>query len=303
MAVVIRSAKARRRLGRLGPNLLLVAALLFFTLPILAMLRFAMQRVPMVDLGWHTLFKKWTLSTLTEAFHEPDFGKTLTYSLRLAVGTAVGTLALVLPTTLYVHLRLPRSRSFVEFLTVLPYVVPPIAIVAGVSAFFRPNAKWFLNSEYSLIPFYITLALPFTYRALDAGVRAIDVRTLVDASRSLGAGWFTTFFRVLIPNLLSAIVSSSFLTIAVVLGEFTIAANLSRTTFPVFSLTLYNKSPLGGLALAVMTLLGSTALLGLLTLLMRGRARRRDYTAGRRRGGAGTSPSTPSVTDATTLAP
>lgn len=285
MAVVIRSAKARRRIGRLGPTLLLVAAALFFIVPILSMLRFAMQRVPMVDLGWHTLFKKWTFSTITEAFREPEFGKTLTYSLKLAVGTALGTLVLLLPTTLYVHLRLPKSRSFVEFLTVLPYVVPPIAIVAGVSAFFRPNAKWFLNSEYSLIPFYITLALPFTYRALDAGVRAIDVRTLVDASRSLGAGWTTTMFRVLIPNLMTAIVSSSFLTIAVVLGEFTIANNLLRTTFPVFSLQLYQKSPLGGLALAVMTLVGSTALLGFLTVLLRLRARRRDFTA-RRRGDA-----------------
>lgn len=289
MAVVIRSAKARRRIGRLGPTLLLVAAALFFIVPILSMLRFAMQRVPMVDLGWHTLFKKWTFSTITEAFHEPEFGKTLTYSLKLAVGTAVGTLVLLLPTTLYVHLRLPRSRSFVEFLTVLPYVVPPIAIVAGVSAFFRPNAKWFLNSEYSLIPFYITLALPFTYRALDAGVRAIDVRTLVDASRSLGAGWLTTLFRVLVPNLMTAIVSSSFLTIAVVLGEFTIANNLLRTTFPVFSLQLYQKSPLGGLALAVMTLVGSTALLGFLTVLLRLRARRRDFTA-RRRGAAAGAP-------------
>ena len=302
MAVVAARARRRRRIGRLGPTLLLVGALLFFTLPILAMLRFAMQRVPMVDLGWHTLFKKWTFGTITEAFHEADFGSTLMYSLRLALGTAVGTLVLVLPTTLYVHLRLPKARSFVEFLTVLPYVVPPIAIVAGVSAFFRPNAKWFLNSEYSLIPFYITLALPFTYRALDAGVRAIDVRTLVDASRSLGAGWFTTMFRVLIPNLTSAIVSSSFLTIAVVLGEFTIAANLLRKTFPVFSLELYNKSPLGGLALAVMTLVGSTALLGVLTLLMRRRARRRDYAAGRRRRGASAGPAT-DVATAASLAP
>lgn len=300
MAVVIRSAKARRRIGRLGPTLLLVAAALFFIVPILSMLRFAMQRVQMVDLGWNTLFKRWTFSTITQAFHEPQFGKTLTYSLKLALGTVLGTLVLLLPTTLYVHLRLPRSRSFVEFLTVLPYVVPPIAIVAGVAAFFRPNAKWFLNSEYSLIPFYMTLALPFTYRALDAGVRAIDVRTLVDASRSLGAGWLTTLFRVLIPNLMTAIVSSSFLTIAVVLGEFTIANSLLRTTFPVFSLQLYQSKTLAGLALAVMTLVGSTALLGFLTVLLRLRARSRNFSA-RRAGADGGTPA-PDTT-ATALTP
>ena len=258
-----------RRLARLGPNLLLIAAAVYFLLPFVSMLRFAMQRVPMVDLGWHTLFKRWTVSTLSEAFRTAGFGAALTLSLKLALGTVLGTLVLLVPTALYVRLKLPEARSFVELLSVLPYVVPPIAIVAGVAAFFRPNAKWFLNSPYSLIPFYITLALPFTYRALDAGIRAIDVRTLVDASRSLGAGWGTTLFRALLPNLMSAVVSSSFLTAAVVLGEFTIANNLLRETFPVFSLKVYQDSPLGGLALAFMTLVGSTALLGLMMLLLR----------------------------------
>ena len=73
----------------------------------------------------------------------------------------------------------------------------------------RPSAPWFLSSELSLIPFYAVLAMPFTYRALDAGIRAIDLRTLVDASRSLGAGWLTTLCRVLIPNLTSAIIGSA----------------------------------------------------------------------------------------------
>ena len=125
------------------------------------------------------------------------------------------------------HLRLPKARPFVEFLTVLPYVIPPIALVAGILPI-QPHARWFLNSDYSLIPFYTVLALPFTFRALDAGVRAIDVKTLVDASRSLGAGWGTTLLRALIPNLRTAIVSSSFLTAAVVLGEFTIASVLLK---------------------------------------------------------------------------
>ena len=141
------------------------------------------------------------------------------------------TLALLLPTTLWVHLRIPKARTFVEFLTVLPYVIPPIALVAGILPI-KPHARWFLNSDYSLIPFYTVLALPFTFRAIDAGVRAIDVKTLVDASRSLGAGWGTTLRRALIPNLRTAIISSSFLTAAVVLGEFTIASVLLKQTLP-----------------------------------------------------------------------
>jgi len=264
-----------RGLARLGPNLVLVAAAVYFLAPLISMARFALQNVPVIHLGASTLFKNYSFGAFSQAFHEPQFGSTLTLSLKLAAGTVLCTLALLVPTALYVHLRIPKARGMVEFLTVLPYVVPPIAMVAGVAAFFRPNARWFLNSNYSLVPFYVVLALPFTYRSIDAGIRAIDVRTLVDASRSLGAGWVTTMFRALIPNLVSAIVSSSFLTATVVMGEFTIAATLSKATFPVFTFQYNSSSAQGGVALALLALVGTTALLGLFTLLTRRGSRRR----------------------------
>lgn len=274
MALVTTSTRRHARLGRIGPNLVLVAAAVFFIAPLLSMTRFALQKVPMPLLNWSTVFDKWSLSALTDAFKEPHFGPTLLLSLRLAAGTVIVTIALLLPTALFVHLKLPKARPIVEFLTVLPYVVPPVALVAGVAAFFRPNAKWFLNSDYSLIPFYVVSALPFTYRSIDAGIRAIDVQTLVDASRSLGASWPATLRRVLLPNLTASIVSSAFLTAAVVLGEFTIARNLSKDTFPPFVYDYVGRKAQGGIALALFTLVGSTALLGVFTLLTRSKARR-----------------------------
>jgi putative spermidine/putrescine transport system permease protein len=279
LAIVLKDSMRRRRfVGRLGPNLVLVAAAIYFLAPLLTMARFSFQSVPVILLGRSTLFKRWSLSAVTEAFHDPQFGPTLTLSLKLALGTVVATLLLLLPTAVFVHLKLPKARALVEFLTVLPYVVPPIVLVAGVAGFFRPNARWFINSVYSLIPFYVVLALPFTYRAIDAGIRAIDLRTLVDASRSLGATWATTFWRVLIPNLTTAIVSSAFLTATVVLGEFTIANNLLRATFPVFTLQYAERTGQGGTALALLTLVASTALLGLFTVVTRRRARQRGHT-------------------------
>jgi putative spermidine/putrescine transport system permease protein len=269
-------AKRSRRLPRrLGLNLLLIATMLFFVVPLLSTARFALQNVPVIKLGWHTLFKNWSFKDLGAAFHDKGFGPAMTLSLKLAVGTVLLTLALLLPTALFVHLKLPRARGIVEFLTVLPYVVPPIAIVAGVSAFFRPHAKWFINSNYCLIPFYVVLALPFTYRSIDAGIRAIDVRTLVDASRSLGAGWVTTMRRALIPNLMSAIISSSFLTATVVLGEYTISVSLLKKTLPTFSATYQEENATGAMGLALFVLVASTLLLALLTVLTRRRSRRR----------------------------
>ena len=59
-----------RGLGRLGPIVVVIACGLFFVLPLLAMARFALQNVPMVRLGWSTLFDKWSFSGITKAFHE-----------------------------------------------------------------------------------------------------------------------------------------------------------------------------------------------------------------------------------------
>lgn len=264
----------RRRLGRLGPNIVLIVCGLFFVLPLLAMARFALQNVPTVLLGWNTLFDKWSVGAITKAFGEQEFQDALKLSLKLAVGTVFLTLGLLMPTAIWVHLRVPKARAFIEFLTVLPYVVPAIALVAGIKVI-QPHIRWFLNSDYSLIPFYVVLALPFTYRSLDAGIRAIDLRTLVDASRSLGAGWGTTLRRALIPNLRTAMISSSFLTAAVVLGEYTIANVLLRQTLPTFMAEYRGREPQGGYGLALLALVLTTLLFALLSLITRERGERR----------------------------
>ena len=260
----------RNRVGRLGPLSVVILSTLFFVLPLVAMARFAFQGVPMFNLGWSTLAKKWSLEGVTQAFGDKEFKSALGLSLRLAAGTVVTTLVLLVPTTLWVHVRIPKARAFVEFLTVLPYVIPPIALVAGILPL-KPHARWFLNSNYSLIPFYTVLALPFTFRSLDAGVKAIDVKTLVDASRSLGAGWGTTLRRAIVPNIRAAIISASFLTAAVVLGEYTVARTLLKRTLPAFMAQYQGREPQGGMALALTALVGTTALFALLSLLTRPR--------------------------------
>jgi putative spermidine/putrescine transport system permease protein len=260
------------RRGAVSSWLLLALAAAYFILPLLALARFSFQRVPVALLGWSNLFERWTWDGLLEALRDPGFGPALWLSVRLALGAIALTLGLLLPTTLWVHLRAPAARGLVEVLSVLPYVVPPIALVVGVTGAFRETAPWFIRSDLCLIPLYTVLAMPFTYRALDAGLSAIDLRTLVDASRSLGAGWTRTLFRVLVPNLTSALISSAFLTATVVLGEFTIASLLLKETLPAFNQELALRQVQGGFALGLLALLVTTILLALITMLTRRRA-------------------------------
>jgi len=265
--------KPRTRFARLVPNTVIIVCGLFFMLPLLTLARFSLQNVPTILLGSSTLFKKWSLSGLTKAFSAPGFGEALTLSLQLAAGTVVLTLGLLLPTAIWVHMRLPRARSLIEFLTVLPYMIPAIALVAGIFVI-KPHARWFLNSDFSLVPFYVVLALPFTYRSLDAGLRAIDLRTLVDASRSLGAGWLTTLRTVIVPNLRTSIISASFLTAAVVIGEFTIADTLLKETLPRFQATYVGREPQAGYGLNLLALLLTVGLFVALSVLTKKRDRK-----------------------------
>ncbi len=262
-----------RKIGLVGPAAVVLICSLFFVLPLVAMARFSFQNVPMIRLGWSTLFDGWSATGVTRAFENPDFRSSLALSARLAFFTVLLTLVLLLPTTLWVHLRIPKARGLVEFLTVLPYVIPPIALVAGVLPL-KPHARWFLNSNYSLVPFYAVLAMPFTFRSLDAGIKALDVKTLVDASRSLGAGWGTTLRRVLIPNIRAAIISASFLTAAVVLGEYTMARVLLKRTLPAFMAQYQGSEPQGGMALGLTALVATTMLFALLSVLTKKRGQR-----------------------------
>jgi len=235
-------------------------ALVFFFFPLLAMTRFALQRVPMALLGRDTLFSRWTIDGVVDIINNDKFVSSLWLSTRLGVLTALVLIALMLPTVLWLHLRVPQWRMLIETLSLLPYVVPPIALVVGVSGAFRESFPWIVTSNYGLVPLYVVLCLPFAFRTLDAGVGALDLRTLVDASSSLGATTLTTLRKVLVPNLWGALASTSFLGFAVVLGEFAISSLLLKPTLPMYMVEAQGQEPQGAMALGLLMMMFTTGL-------------------------------------------
>ncbi len=240
---------------RILRNVFLVAVGLYFLVPLLAMARFAFQSVPVVLLTPEKLFEGWSISGLLEVFSNPEFQKAAITSLQLMVLSIAVTLVLLLPVAALVEIRAPRMRTLMAGITLLPWVVPPIALVVGVAATFRNTVPWFLASPYSLVPFYVLWALPFSYRALDAGLRAIGARTLYEAARVMGASTFTIIVRVIVPNMIGAIIAASVLTAALVLGEFAFAALLLKETLPTFMAEFQRSEPRAGMALALAVML------------------------------------------------
>lgn len=193
----------------------LVVVGLFFALPMAALVEFSTRGV---GLGAARTLDSWR-----QIGQRPELVQAIVVSLELAVITSVVALALMVPTLVWVRLRLPRLARVVEFLCLLPLTVPPVALVVGLVPIYAWVNYLMGGSTLNLGWAYIVLVLPYVYRSLDASLAAIDLRTLSEAARSLGAGWFTVMWRIVVPNISSGMLNAGLLSVALVLGEFTFA--------------------------------------------------------------------------------
>jgi len=242
----------------------LLAAGVYFLVPLYAALRFAV-RTP--DGGT-------SLGVFSGIPDQQGFPDAFGLSIRLAVVTTVITLVLMVPTAIYVHLRLPKVRRLFEGITILPIVIPPVVLIVGVLQAAPGALK---GTPYLLALEYAVLAMPFAYRSLDAGLQALNLKTLVEASRSLGAGWLATGLRVLLPNLRSALLAATILTVALVLGEYTMASLDQYETFPVWVVVYDQANAHVSVAVSLLALVGTWLLLILISLID---TRRRSSTPG-----------------------
>ena len=226
--------KERRSPWRFAWWVVFIAGSLYFFLPLLATFAFSLRDRPFG-------------SAYTKIVVDSQFFTTLGYSFVVGFITIILSIAIMVPTAFWVRLRIPRARPIVEFITLLPFVVPPIVLVFGLIRTYShpplPFTHTSIGSTALLVCGYVVLSFPYMYRAVDTGLRSIDVRTLTEASQSLGSGWIRTMWQVIFPNLRVSILSGAFLTLAIVLGEFTIAAFLGRHAFaPYLSLIAGNKA-------------------------------------------------------------
>lgn len=208
---------------------------LYFLLPLYATLNFSL-RMERDVIGFKAYVR---------AFEDPDFLKTFLYSNMLAIMTIIASIILIVPTAYWIRLRLPEARRIVEFITLLPFVVPAIILVFGLIRIYsspvtipftdikllQPLTTFEVGTDILIVAGYVVLGLPYMYRSVDTGMRTVDVRTLTEAAQSLGASWFTIIVRVILPNIRAALLSGALLTFAIVVGEVTLASFLGVPAF------------------------------------------------------------------------
>jgi len=237
---------------------------LFFFLPLIGTFEFSLRARRGI----------YSFDAYRSVLSDPQFHATFLFSIVMALLTiAVGVL-IVTPTVFWVRLKLPKLRPWVEFVTLLPLVIPPIVLVFGYIRLYNtssvlPLTGSTLGTDLLLVLGYTTLALPYMYRAIDTGLRTVDVRTLTEAAQSLGAGWITILARLILPNVLVAVLSGALITFAIVIGEYVLAVLLNRPAFGPYMVWMGSNRAYEPAALAVIAFAITWGCMGLIQLIAR----------------------------------
>lgn len=250
---------ARRRSSGAGVLrwTILLAIAAYMLLPLVAMLEFSTRGI-----GGGRSIAPWLAIGDND-----DLLQAIRISVELAVLTVVLMLVLLVPTMVWVQLRLPKLSRVVEFVCLLPLTIPAIVLVVGLAPVYRGVWGLLGESPNTLTFVYVVLVLPFAYRALAAGLGALDLVTLAEAGRSLGCSWPGVIWRIVVPNIMGAIMSAALISVALVLGEFTISSLLNFNTLQVVINLLGKRDASIAVAVSLAALLLATALLFLLSYI------------------------------------
>lgn len=225
--------------------------------------------VPQLGLAAYALISQGSLtaSGFLGFLSDPQFYRSLGLSVALAAATVVVLIAALVPAVVAVHLWAPKLSGVLSVVCTLPLVIPSIALVAGLMAVLQglasqgrgsaanQLAQGLQNPDFpvAVVGAYVILALPFTYRSIDAALSAIPLRTYVEASESLGAGTWRTLAKVVAPNIRGSVIFSACFAFCLAIGEYTVAATMSVNTLPVYMATLSTTDFRASIALSLVS--------------------------------------------------
>lgn len=244
--------RAPRRGGDLARLLVIALAVVYLTLPLLSTIAFSLATV------WSKtiLPEGYTLRWYRESLGDPQIVRGIQRSLSATAGALMIGLALVVPALLYVHLRAPRFKRWLEFLSVIPWALPGVVLaLALIRAYVSP---YNVSRPLVMVLTYTLVSLPFMFRAIDASLSAIDLRSLVEAAQTLGAGWANVVRRVILPNISSGILSAALLVASLASGEYVLARLLGGTGWKTFALYQAEAQFTDGRVAAALAVLGFT---------------------------------------------
>ena len=227
----------------------------FLYAPLLILLIFSFNDREFVSFPWEGFTLRWYETFIGNQ----EILTALRVSLVVAAITAVITTVLAIPASIALVRRRFFAKGLVSGMMLAPLVIP--LVVLGTALLILFNAIGIPFSPLTIAIGHIVIALPFAILTLVPRLERIP-EALEEASRDLGAGWYTTFRQITFPLMLPAIFSAFMLSFVISFDEVVIASFVAgdEVTFPVY---LYSQLRLPRqlpqvIAVAVVILLIST---------------------------------------------
>jgi putative spermidine/putrescine transport system permease protein len=222
------------RLPPFWRSVVIAIFLAFMIIPVIATLAFS------VSIRWDRsiLPEGLTLQWWQTVTERNAFRLTLQNSFVVSLVTALCLGILVTPSAYLAHFRLPKSKMLFEVISAFSFGVPGVVLALSLVRFYSNIPIPLVNTPNILVAACMVLCFPFMYRPVANALDSIDVRVLTEAAQSLGAGWWTTLSRVILPNIMPGVLGGCLLVFSTVFSEFTLTNLLVGSRFKTFPLYL-----------------------------------------------------------------
>ena len=189
--------------------------------------------IPLVISIIYSVFHKWTgvipegftLHNYVDLFTDSNFLASVGRSIAMSIIPIIVTIVIVLLALFVTAIYFPKLEKYVQIICMIPYTIQGVILSVSILSLYVGSG--------------CIVILPYIYQGIRNGMRAVNMPTLIEAAEMLGASKIYAFFRVVVPNILSAIIVSSLLAVGIIFGDYVLIRNLAGTSAPNMQIFLY----------------------------------------------------------------
>lgn len=203
--------------------------------------------IPLVISIIYSVFHKWTgvipegftLHNYVDLFTDSNFLASVGRSIAMCIIPIIVTIVIVLLALFVTAIYFPKLEKYVQIICMIPYTIQGVILSVSILSLYVGSSSILSNRLVMLMGAYCIVILPYIYQGIRNGMRAVNMPTLIEAAEMLGASKIYAFFRVVVPNILSAIIVSSLLAVGIIFGDYVLIRNLAGTSAPNMQIFLY----------------------------------------------------------------
>ena len=219
-----------------GAIIIILLILVYLLIPLVVSIIYSLSS------NWAGILPKgFTLRAYSTIFHDKAFLASLGRTIVISIVPIVLTIILVLLALFVTTIYFPKLEKYVQIICMIPYTIQGVILSVSILTLYVMNPTFLSNRIVMLIGAYCIIILPYIYQGIRNGMRAVNMPVLLEAAEMLGASRIYAFFRIIVPNIISAIIVSSLLAVGIIFGDYVLDRNLASSAWPNVQIYLYQS--------------------------------------------------------------